>query len=297
MNVATHVVTADDGSLPGTPEEQRHLLTEWTAFDLDAYYTFVKAFTFETRFVAVDAAQLLRALSRADDAEWLGAVEAQLDALVAHFGGVAFVKLTTRSPKDAVDKPAAGARSLFATELAALLGAGTPSMQDLVLALQRSFARALCVASGHEAMRLFASSNRIVSDLVRWTKLLPDRVIHVAVRPFVLLPPSSEFRCFVCQRRITCASQYMSQYHFPALAAAEYWLAPRLQQFVGRLIEALPAEYASFIADVAVLREEEEDGCVLIELNPFGTLTGSGATCTRCVPLGTDARTLFIRFV
>ena len=134
-----------------------------------------------------------------------------------------------------------------------------------------------------------------MSDLVRLldhSEALPSWDLHLVVRRFMPLPPSSEFRCFVHQRRLTAISQYFARCFFEELQAQRAELQSRLERFVGERIGEIKLD--SYIMDVAVLpagyqhswphREQDtfndRDNVhaatreLIIELNPFARTTG-----------------------
>jgi hypothetical protein len=84
------------------------------------------------------------------------------------------------------------------------------------------------------------------------------------VRPFAVPPLHAEFRLFVHARRPVAASQLFAELCFPELRNSESWLRPALLSLANRLLELLPAEYDSFVADVIITQHESK----LIELNP-----------------------------
>lgn len=284
-SVAAHFVSIDDGALPGSKEEQTQLFLEWSLFNLDRYCAHVATLTVPTTFVQVDSPdKLLAVLSRDKHGhdEWLALLKVALDASMG--GRDCFVKLQ-RSPKDAVDKPLLRGRVVDAlhVELGALLNAlgdeRAPTQSELYGALKMSFGRALACRTASAVLDMFAVSNRIVSDLVRFRRLFqdsPDQKLYLAVRSFVDIPLHTEIRCFVFERRLTAASQYFTDLFFPQLQgpARNATFSARLFEVATRVIHALPStEYVSFIMDVALL---DDDRAFLIELNPFSKLTGSG---------------------
>jgi hypothetical protein len=164
-------------------------------------------------------------------------------------------------------------------ELAALINDGS-KLEDrhLCVALKKAFGRALCTRSASACLDVFALSNRIVSDLIRFRKLFEgtDQKLFLVVRKFFEIPLWSEVRCFVHARRLVAASQYFTDLFFPDELVhhprTRAWPS-RLRQFVeDRVMASLPVEYDSCIVDVAV----QDDEILLIELNPFSKLTGSG---------------------
>lgn len=273
-----HFLSVDDGSLPGTEEEQRALLEEWTTFNLDSYYRFVADLTFETRFVEVDPDLFLNFLSRGVSDENKDCIDALIRSIesAADCERPFFCKLSTRSPKDAVDKLEDKLIDRLCIYLAKTMASGI-EINDNVKAccLKQAFSSCMAVNSAHEALDMFGMSERIVADLVRWKRLMSDkgRSLCVVVREFAEIPLHAEFRVFVHKRQMTAASQYFSELYFEELQGKEDEIRERLVQFFQKIDKSLPQEYQSFILDVCVDLSTAEN-TKLIELNPFGRLTG-----------------------
>ena len=96
-------------------------------------------------------------------------------------------------------------------------------------------------------------SSRCVSDLVRLLNHrddLPSWDLHLIVRRFLPLPPESEFRCFVHQRKLTAVSQYFASCYFRKLVEHRGPLLERISAFVNARIPEIHLD--SYIIDVAV---------------------------------------------
>jgi hypothetical protein len=121
---------------------------------------------------------------------------------------------------------------------------------------------------------LFQNSQRIVSDIIRWRTLMQDSGLAIVLRKFEPIPLWCEFRAFVKDRRIVAVSQYFSELYFPELQGEKVQkeMLERLDAFYARLIPKLPLSYKSFILDVKI----DQKSVKLIELNPYGELTGAG---------------------
>jgi hypothetical protein len=126
MDGATVLVGADDGSLPlREGEKTADLLRERANFELDVYYPWLEPFTMQSKFVDVpyETAKAWRLFNRGaaldpDSHGQISRVRDQVDAAIKtfrpanpplaesehHMTWAAFVRLSTRSPKDAVDK-------------------------------------------------------------------------------------------------------------------------------------------------------------------------------------------------
>lgn len=276
-----HFIGVDDGHLPGTGEEQRDLALAWAEYNMNVWFPHIKHLTFAAQFVSVTSpVALLLFLSGHDTtSEERRAVQELRDALDSKMsaGQQYFVKLGTRSPKDAVDKLEHFDALLF-DEVASILietRGKQPHTNDLVRALKMAFGKSMRVRNGQQALELFARSGRIVSDLVRWRDLRLNVPVYVVVRPFLNIPLWAELRAFVYQRKLTAVSQYFSEMFFPELQRID--IVAHIGPLINQAIQALPVddgEYNDFIADV-VLPFPGQQHAMIMELNPWDTLTGA----------------------
>lgn len=82
------------------------------------------------------------------------------------------------------------------------------------------------------------------------------------------IPPWSEFRIFIRDRRVIGISQYHHQTGFPEIVANQAAIKTSLSSFCHDLIDALHVD--TVVADVFVDRQEDgRFSATLIELNPF----------------------------
>ncbi len=98
--------------------------------------------------------------------------------------------------------------------------------------------------------------------------LSSETALFLHLRKWHDIPPWSEFRVFIRDRRVIGISQYHHQSGFPEISASERAIKASLSDFFRDLIDALHMD--TVVADVFV--ERQEDGrfkTTLIELNPF----------------------------
>ena len=310
---------ADDGSLPLRPgETAAQVLAQRRDLELHEYYQDIESHTFATTFVPVDVAtaEAWRIYNRggalsADEQQRMGTLKAEVERHIrevmtsgaSHAVGAshgAFVRLSTRSPKDALENsPALRKRAtdllrerLRRANLDRLTGDSLANAK--LVAVQEVTSELLSVRSADEAFELLGMSSRCVSDLVRMLTHrddLPTWDLHLIVRRFVPLPPESEFRCFVHERALTAISQYFALSYFPQLPAMREALLQRIATFVTARIPEIKLD--SYIIDVAVAvpglapaapaTDDNDDDAgdlaqtatYVIELNPFHPTTGS----------------------
>lgn len=128
-------------------------------------------------------------------------------------------------------------------------------------------------------------SERVYSDLLATMRLMKDSVVppvKVLVRRFEpRLKMQNEFRCFVCDNRITAISQYNDICAYEQLVDETI-----MQRNVDLIVDTFDKVVAplrlywphcAFVIDFVVLEATKTSPleAKVIELNPFGPMTGS----------------------
>ena len=286
---ATVFVSADDGTLPLRPgQTAREVLSQRRDLELHSYYSEIEHLTFQTRFVPVDVetARAWRVYNRGgtlnpEDAQKMDSLRERISLQVKPFvdgadghgtvTGRAFVRLSTRSPKDAVDVVPALRVKLVNMLRQRLSRDDEDDPNKQLTALQDCFGELMSVTSAEEALDLIQFSSRCVSDLVRLLDYyddLPSWDLQVIVREFVPVPAASEFRCFVHRGQLTAVSQYFAQSFFPDINVDD--TERRIKAFFAEQC-ASTITLESYILDLAVCPEK----IWIIELNPFARTTGA----------------------
>lgn len=186
--------------------------------------------------------------------------------------GLAFVKLSTRSPKDshwAFSQGEAAYRRRLASR------ADLPDHNERWRILSEEVGRAGAVSSGAAGVRLLCDSGRIYEDLeyaLRPPRNASGEVckwnVQVVARSWdPRITAASEFRGIVWGFKLTCLGQYFHPVHFPELKAQ----AAQIEEDCHRCFEAvvrptLDALGGRCIVDFAWLGIGEVR---IIELNPF----------------------------
>jgi hypothetical protein len=200
-------------------------------------------------------------------------------------GKAAFVKLTTRSPKDSYHAICEARRALQETR--SVLD-NRRDDADYHNQLWISFAENLrlqqCVESGETALLLLATSNRVHEDLT--TDLFENPggkqadQIQLSVRTFdVTVAPHTEFRGFVWNQKFVCCGQYFHQLHFSELQdqAIIDSISSDLRQFYDETLAPNMAEFLRkcpcFMMDLVWKKSGGKGGAastvMLTEINPF----------------------------
>ena len=284
------VMTADDGTIQ-SPEA----LTAREPYELHSYYPLLQPLTFSSSFLPLPLATAeawRRAYSgkplSADEADLVGELEAQLDEQISslYASSGAFVRLSTRSPKDAADKrdpeivSAAIAKEMDrAGLLDGRMEVGSPEYDNACLiAVRHALFALMCVHSGKEALDLCANSARVVSDMKRALDHADALGFHMQLilREFVPFSITFELRGFVHNGILTALTQYYTDVYSDILDAAKDDLGPVVDAFfsdqVAPLLASTPA-LSNCIVDFVV---QDIDTILVVELNPFTPETGSG---------------------
>lgn len=220
----------------------------------------------------------------------LSKLQNEIDHAIQEFGsdntGV-FVRLSTRSPKDALYYPGTDNYEqmvrLLRTRVNELqddpdLTAREKANQELII-FTETMTQALQVHSGKAAIDLLANSERILTDLNRALDFPNLWDMKLIVRLFQPVPYSMEFRGFVYNGKLTALSQYDPYIYFSELNN------PRIQRkiidriesfFYDQIKDRIPLEH--YIVDFGIrnLNQKSETEVLVIEINSFEPSTGSG---------------------
>jgi hypothetical protein len=261
-------VAAADGG-----EELRVVMARVRECDLDVWYDRLKHVTFATEFIPLsrdDAKTMCSAYKQKTGATAvLPHLVERLDAAIARFGGVAFVKLSSRSPKDAT-VGGEETRALFLKHLAC---SAEQDDNAKFVSLNRAHIDALAVRSGTSALGLLLRSERIFDDLELalesegWNQ-------HLVVRQWIDMPLSCEYRGFVHNGQLTALSQYFAPCFFAELQSeeAQSRAVNSARALVEKIRNLLPS---AVVADFAV---QSDGSALLLEINPFNNYPGCGTS-------------------
>ena len=191
----------------------------------------------------------------------------------AEFPGGCFVRLSSRSPKDAAFF-SPQARKYIDQALEGVPAADLSTRARIAL---ESSLRAMRLEDAGEILWLIAASQRIWLDLLVFVRQLEAdsevvEPIQLILREWAEIPLWTEVRVFVWDGKVTAMSQYFHFLYFPELQDQQMqqeWVA-RVLDFFNTELSDLPAQ--ACILDVAVLEGE----VLLLEFNPWGAATGPG---------------------
>jgi hypothetical protein len=188
-------------------------------------------------------------------------------------GGSAFVKLTTRSPKDSYWAFCRARDGRTESERKSEDGRTDDNT------LWTNFAEALrqkqCLNNGKDAVLLLTTSRRVFEDLATDLFENPSGVdqVQLTVRTFdASVTPQTEFRGFVWNKRFVCCGQYFHQLHFPELSMNDELVA-RISEDLRRFYEEeLAPNIPDFLQRCPCFMMDlmwTEDRVLLTEINPF----------------------------
>eukprot|EP00475_Leptophrys_vorax_P023699 TRINITY_DN32513_c0_g1_i1.p1 TRINITY_DN32513_c0_g1~~TRINITY_DN32513_c0_g1_i1.p1 ORF type:complete len:375 (+),score=101.55 TRINITY_DN32513_c0_g1_i1:25-1149(+) len=290
------LVTVDDGTLPCSDEQREEFLAYRRIFEIDQYFKYIEKHTFKTQFVELTLEEG-RALRTRDDSEGhLTNVKRKLDEAIAQFlPNGAFVRLSTRSPKDAVDKcePEKLVEQIakFIKREMTKKNIQDPEELDInskLICVRRAFFERMRVFSSEDVFKLLAVSYRTTGDLIRAVEnvdVSPWNMKFV-VREFVEMPIETEFRGFVYNGNLNALSQYYDDTYFNSIDPVE--MPKQIQNFFLKEVreagmfsggggaavddELKESPLQNYIMDFVIMPDNEVK---IVELNPFSVQTGS----------------------
>jgi len=228
------------------------------------------------------------------DVERFGFLQMILDECIQNFGGKAFVKLNTRSPKDVVyyEKNYEKKKILLLQELSKFNNyLQDPLMQrnlDIISFIHASN-QSLAVDFGVEALDLlFKNSTRVNGDIMRTLEYYTESVtdengddfyfskegvdfpLKIVVRKWYDIHPEQEFRAFVYNGNLTAISQYYHFCYFPNLVEKKDDIKEQIINFFELEVKN-NLHVDTCIIDFAILSDKP----YVIELNNFHQTTDS----------------------
>ena len=231
------------------------------------WYDKLKPFTFKTSFVDLtsEEADVIQGLYYGTDTgslDRLSALEKRLDTCIkSEHASCAFIKLSTRSPKDS--------RSVFAKAVAAYNAVDTSQMDlnDRAILLQEKTRLASKVRNGEEAMAILLDSERVAEDL-RFAVEKKDEAeeVFIVVRDFSEeVTPRTEIRGFAWGGKFTCAAQYYFPFYFKGLSDEKDAIEDDLRTFFDKIHPHIPVN--CFVMDLVWFGPGQQP--LLVEINPF----------------------------
>lgn len=176
----------------------------------------------------------------------------------------AFVKLSTRSPKDS-HIAFARARQAYESQ-AAQTTSECEDVNDKLIRLAQVVINSLRVMTGEDAVKLLLSSDRVGEDLEYALEKGDEdfaSCTSLILREWVDIPQWAEFRGFVWGGQLTAIGQYNHLVMFPHLKQQKARVRADLESFYASIKDRIPLD--RYIIDFAWTEER----VYLIEVNPF----------------------------
>jgi len=180
----------------------------------------------------------------------------------------AFVRLSTRSAKDAV----LANESLIQRYVSdRLVKANLSDLNEISIVIWNGLTHANQVTSGKEAAALLVDSARISTDCERELKRGKNYQMKVIIRQWVDINIGDEFRCFVTNKKINCLCQYFDNCYFQNTVNNKDKILDAILKKWELIKDRLPFENG--IVDFAF---DISGNIYLIECNPLDQFTGGG---------------------
>mmetsp|Transcript_24429 Transcript_24429/g.34242 ORF Transcript_24429/g.34242 Transcript_24429/m.34242 type:complete len:436 (-) Transcript_24429:355-1662(-) len=292
-------------------------------FDTERWYSWIEPYTFKTIFLplTIDEARaivaeyryhmLFNTANHANDTnnnlkenpiyknvlvvrESLKAVLAQFEQKVEEslksFPEGAFVRLSTRSPKDApLNEPHPDIHEWIHDEFTKINPNYNHKVKnippnDVVRSVYNAAARGMKVTHVSHALWLLTHSDRVFTDLrhsisrvcgKEWDAEGSFEVkegrwdMRLVVREWYTFDVNKEFRCFVVHKKLTAISQYNDLLFYQDLQGKEKEIANVIETYFNQFADAIKFPY--FVIDFVILPDWTAR---VIEINPFGAMTG-----------------------
>jgi hypothetical protein len=283
------LLTVDDGSLPCSEENRGEFLAYRRIFEIDQYFKYIEKHTFRTKFVELTFEEG-KAMRTMDDSQGhVTNIKRKLDEAISEFlPNGAFVRLSTRSPKDAVDKcePEKLVQEIAKHMKAEMVKRNVQDPEEFevntkLICLRRAFFDRMRVFNSADVFKLLAVSYRTTGDLIRAVENVDVSPwnLKFVVREFVQMPIETEFRGFVNNGNLNALSQYYDDTYFSSIDPVE--MPKHVQEFFkkevqeGKMFEVddLKEEpLQAYIMDFVIMPDNQVK---IVELNPFSVQTGS----------------------
>ena len=188
-----------------------------------------------------------------------------------------FVRLSTRSPKDAViHHPSFRSSYQKSLDRFGTLKDSEFTDNAKLVALYEALTYTMACDSGNDAVRLLITSDRIQEDLRHYCEE-GGKNLQVVIREWFSFEVQHEFRAFVYQGKLTAITQYNEMCYFPELVQHQEDIGRFMIETVQR--DVLPAIQSldSLVIDIILSRSDSGEWLLkIVEINPFAEFAGTG---------------------
>ncbi len=248
------------------PDSSRSFFTRWDAMDkfsVENWYPHLKEFTFDSQFISLDFEDIKYLIGKHSPNYDPTRLENIFDHGLEQFGNQeAFMRMSTRSPKDSVH--------LF-DKAATIMGNDvcywreTDNKNQQLVSFVASMTKAMKVTSGKKIIETIKESPRVFGDLLSLisNKNPLNSTTEVVLRRWYDMRPDHEFRVFVSRRCreksiVTAISQYFHFLYFDNIpedcfnhldeeSKQNHILT--FQNYVLKLIDPAVAKFLNFTSD------------------------------------------------
>ena len=192
-------------------------------------------------------------------------------------GAGAFIKLSTRSPKDYFESHPDAVIQKYYSLIGGKEKAKGLSCFTRAMHMVEAMTYVLRAETGKQAMDLLLNSTRVEEDLDAFIEDKEEKNISILIREYLDFPIVYEFRAFVYQDKLTAISQAFHTLFFPELQdvhTQQSIVAQIEHMFVNHLQNNMrERSVGNYVIDMARTKSGQ---WVIIELNPFRLYKGQG---------------------
>lgn len=269
---------------------EKEMIRRMQESDVDFWYESIKEFTYETTFIPItpqEAEAMLAHYSArisnlevpSSAQEIIDSVQKRVEIAMKDFGndGV-FVKLASRSPKDATNR-IEPAKSILKSLLEEYKQSGKKITPDeIVNIVFQAHVSSFRLFTAEEVMMTILHSNRVMTDEIplvlehknEWKE-------QIVLRRWCDVPVRYEFRGFIFDGKLTALCQYYNEVVCPELIEHKDKIEKLVLDFAPQIIDRIPITPKEYVIDFLVDLEKER--VLVVEINPFGKPDGIGTGC------------------
>jgi len=263
--------------------ERTQVYQFWDEYNVESWYSQISGYTFKTVISAIpkEIAEIFASGPFRDTEKYqilpiMVKLQNEIDQLITKLvedyhlpSRKVFIRLSTRSPKDALLLN----ESLIDNHILQPLVTHITDWNDkneIAQVIWVGMAKGMAVTSGREAIQLCLQSSRVRDDCLRFLERGEDYAMNIIIREWVDIPIRYEFRAFITHKRINCISQYFNNCYFKDVVTNKDLILTGILSLWEEVKEKLSFNHG--IVDFAL--SEDLMQAYIIECNPLDILTG-----------------------